>query len=84
MLASGRVLQRLETVRVGVEQLHRVLGEVAHLDPAPTVTLPASGVGAPAIILSSVDLPAPFSPITAQRSLAPDERSRPSWTTRAP
>jgi hypothetical protein len=41
-------------------------------------------VSAPAIIFSSVDLPAPFSPITAQRSLRRTVSVRPSWIIRAP
>ena len=47
-------------------------------------TAPASGASAPATSFSSVDLPAPFAPITHQRSRRRIRRSRPSKTTCAP
>ena len=43
-----------------------------------TVTLPASGAVSPATSLSKVDLPAPLTPITLQRSLRRIMRLRPS------
>src|SRR4029079_15262135 len=45
---------------------------------------PGAGASAPAIILSSVDLPAPFFPITHHRSPRRMVRVRPSCTTRGP
>ena len=45
---------------------------------APRRTLPESGAAAPAIILSSVVFPAPFLPITAQRSPRRMVRLKPS------
>ena len=63
------VLQLLLDRQVGIEQVERLLREVAHLQArAELAPSPASGASAPATIFSSVDLPAPFFPITHQRS----------------
>ena len=45
---------------------------------APSATAPSSGSVAPATSLSSVDLPAPLTPITHQRSLRRTGKSKPS------
>ena len=47
-------------------------------------TPPRSGASTPAIIFSSVVLPAPFRPMTDQRSPRRIVRSTPSWITRRP
>jgi hypothetical protein len=73
-----RVLQEAEHRAVPVQHLHGVLGEVAILTLPPTATVPSSGEAAPATSLSRVDLPAPLTPMTHQRSLRRTEKSSPS------
>ena len=79
------LLQLLLDRQVGIEQVERLLREVAHLAGSRRAAprrRPARS--APAIIFSSVDLPAPFLPITHQRSPRRIVRFSPSWTTRRP
>jgi predicted MFS family arabinose efflux permease len=72
------ILQRLEHRALAVEQIHRVLGEVAHLHAAAERHRAVVGLGAPATSFSSVDLPAPLTPMTHQRSLRRIWKSSPS------
>ncbi len=63
------LLHLLPDRQIRVEQLQRLLREVAHLEArAELHARPRPASSAPAIILSSVVLPAPFRPITHQRS----------------
>ena len=73
------VLQLFDDGEIGIQHVQRLLGEVAHVEAGSQTHL--AGVGsrcAPAIILSSVVLPAPFRPITAQRSPRRMVRLKPS------
>ena len=62
-----RFLQRLVDRPLRVEQLQRVLGEVTEFDAGAHRHAAGVGTGPPRSA-SSVDLPAPLTPITAQRS----------------
>ena len=80
-----RGLERLEDGLVAVEHLHRLLREVAELHGGAQRDAAGSrALASPATSLSSVDLPAPFAPITHQRSWRRTQKSSPSKTTRSP
>ena len=73
------LLQLLLDGQVGVEQVERLLREVAHLEArAEADRRPRRAASTPATILSSVVLPAPLRPITHQRSPRRMVRLRPS------
>src|ERR1700730_4794255 len=62
---------------------HTACGVRRSMRSPPNVIAPASGASAPAIMLNSVVLPAPFGPITAKMS--PGSTAKPtSWTARSP
>ena len=73
------LLQLLLDREVRIEQVERLLREVAHLQArAERDRCRRRARSAPATIFSSVDLPAPFLPITHQRSPRRMVRLKPS------